>query len=369
MRMTNNGLMDHAHMTRALEIAERGRFTTKPNPVVGCLIVKGSEVIAEGWHERAGDAHAEVNALRAAGEAARDAQAIVTLEPCSHIGRTGPCVEALISAGIVRVAAAMQDPNPAVAGRGFQRLRDAGMEVVIGIEGKRAAALNPGFIRRMQTGRPRVRVKLAASMDGRTAASDGSSQWISSEASREDVHRLRAGSCAVVTGMGTVNADNPRLNARLTEPIVQPLRVIIDSTGQLSTKAALFDVDGSVLVASAKPRRDKGDAFDSRTETIMLPDGSGRVDLVALIDELGRRRCNEVLVEAGAGVAGAFAAAGLIDELLIYLAPDLLGLAGRGMFALPEVVNLENRLRFEISQVKQLGRDLRIKLRPGRGET
>jgi diaminohydroxyphosphoribosylaminopyrimidine deaminase/5-amino-6-(5-phosphoribosylamino)uracil reductase len=206
-------------------------------------------------------------------------------------------------------------------------------------------------------------------MDGRTAASDGSSQWISCEDSREDVHRLRAGSCAVVTGMGTVHADNPRLNARLTEPIVQPLRVIIDSTGQLSTKAALFDVDGSVLVASANPRRDKGDAFDSRTETITLPDGSGRVDLAALIDELGRRGCNEVLVEAGAGVAGAFAAAGLIDELLIYLAPDLLGLAGRGMFALPEVVNLENRLRFEISEVKQLGRDLRINLRPGCRET
>ncbi len=368
MAMTNNALMANAHMARALEIAERGRFTAKPNPVVGCLIVKGSTVIAEGWHERAGCAHAEVNALQVAGEAARDAQAIVTLEPCCHTGRTGPCVAALISAGIVRVVAAMQDPNPAVAGKGFQRLREAGMEVIVGVEGKRAAALNPGFIQRMQTGRPRVRVKLAASMDGRTAASDGSSQWISCETSREDVHRLRAGSCAVVTGMGTVNADNPRLNARLTEPIVQPLRVIIDSKGQLSSKAALFDVDGSVLVATAGPRRDKSDAFDSRTESITLPDGSGRVDLAALIDELSRRRCNEVLVEAGAGLAGAFAAAGLIDELLIYLAPDLLGSGGRGMFALPQVVSLEHRLRFEINQVKQLGRDLRVSLRAERRE-
>ena len=366
--MTSNALIDNAHMARALEIAERGRYTTKPNPVVGCLIVKGSKVIAEGWHERAGSAHAEVNALQAAGEAARDAQAVVTLEPCSHTGRTGPCVEALISAGVVRVTAAMQDPNPTVAGQGFQRLRDAGMEVIVGVEGKRAAALNPGFIRRMQTGRPRIRVKLAASMDGRTAASDGSSQWISCEDSREDVHRLRAGSCAVVTGMGTVNADNPRLNARLTEPIVQPLRVIIDSKGQLSSKAALFGVDGAVLVASAGPRRDKSDAFDSRTESITLPDESGRVNLTALIDELGRRRCNEILVEAGAGLAGAFAAAGLIDELLIYLAPDLLGSGGRGMFALPEVLSLEHRLRFEINQVERLGRDLRVSLRAERRE-
>ena len=368
MPMTSNALIDNTHMARALEIAERGRYTTKPNPVVGCLIVKGSKVIAEGWHKRAGSAHAEVNALQAAGEAARDAQAVVTLEPCSHTGRTGPCVEALISAGVVRVTAAMQDPNPTVAGQGFQRLRDAGMEVIVGVEGKRAAALNPGFIRRMQTGRPRIRVKLAASMDGRTAASDGSSQWISCDDSREDVHRLRAGSCAVVTGMGTVDADNPRLNARLTEPVVQPLRVIIDSKGQLSSKAALFGVDGAVLVASAGPRRDKSDAFDSRTESITLPDESGRVNLAALIDELGRRRCNEVLVEAGAGLAGAFAAAGLIDELLIYLAPDLLGSEGRGMFALPEVVSLEHRLRFEINQVERLGRDLRVSLRAERRE-
>jgi diaminohydroxyphosphoribosylaminopyrimidine deaminase/5-amino-6-(5-phosphoribosylamino)uracil reductase len=354
-------------MARALELARRGQFTTKPNPMVGCVIVRDQDIIAEGWHERAGAAHAEINALEAAGDAAHGAEAFVTLEPCSHTGRTGPCAEALINAGIGRVIAAMEDPNPKVAGTGLARLRDAGIDVTVGVGAETAAKLNAGFVKRMAHGTPRLRVKLAASMDGRTAASDGSSQWITCAEARADVHRLRAASCAVITGIGTVTADNPRLNARLAEAVVQPLRVVIDGKAQLDPNAALFSVEGSVLVVTASQEDDDGYGFDARTELISLIGSDNRVDLAALMDHLGQRCCNEVLLEAGAGVAGAFVSAGLIDELVVYLAPDLLGSGGRGMFVLRGIGSLSNRICFEISDVQQLGRDLRVTLQPKSG--
>jgi diaminohydroxyphosphoribosylaminopyrimidine deaminase/5-amino-6-(5-phosphoribosylamino)uracil reductase len=241
-------------MARALELARRGQFTTKPNPMVGCVIVRDQEIIAEGWHERAGAAHAEINALEAAGDAARGAEAFVTLEPVQSYRSNRAVRRGIDKCRIGRVIAAMEDPNPKVAGTGLARLRDAGIDVTVGVGAETAAKLNAGFVKRMAHGTPRLRVKLAASMDGRTAASDGSSQWITCAEARADVHRLRAASCAVITGIGTVTADNPRLNARLAEAVVQPLRVVIDGKAQLNPNAALFSVEGSVLVVTASQK-------------------------------------------------------------------------------------------------------------------
>ncbi|MEE2804399.1 MAG: bifunctional diaminohydroxyphosphoribosylaminopyrimidine deaminase/5-amino-6-(5-phosphoribosylamino)uracil reductase RibD [Pseudomonadota bacterium] len=365
MPTTNSLARDEIFMSRALKLAEQGRFTTKPNPMVGCVIVDDQKIIAEGWHQCAGGPHAEINALHYAGAAADGAEMFVTLEPCSHHGRTGPCVEALLEAGIARVVVAMSDPNPKVAGNGLRRLREAGVDVLVGVAGDQATELNDGFVKRMVRGRPRLRVKLAASLDGQTAAGDGSSQWITDQPARADVHRLRAGSCAVVTGYGTVDADDPRLNARVSAPVEQPLRVVIDAKGQLSPQAALFGVEGPVLVVTATDQTHKHGVYDERTEVISVRSAGEGLDLAALMDELGGRGCNEVLLEAGAGLAGAFVNAGLVDEIVVYLAPDLLGVGGRGMFEIPEVRGLNDRLRFEFHHVKRIGRDLRVVLRPG----
>ncbi len=351
---------DSAYMARALQLAERGLYTTKPNPRVGCLLVREGEIVGEGWHIRAGEAHAEINALAQAGDRAEGAETFVTLEPCSHSGRTGPCVEALINAGISRVVAAMKDPNPKVAGKGLEKLRQAGIDVVTGPGASAAQALNAGFCKRMEHGRPLVRVKLAATLDGRTAAADGSSQWITSQPAREDVHRLRARSCAIITGLGTVIADNPRLNPRLDQPVTMPLRVVLDGNGDLTPESSLFTAEGPVLIATLDSVDKKISGFNAETLHAGLPGEEGRVDLGALLDLLAERGCNEVMVEAGADVAGSFLSRNLVDELIVYMAPDVLGSDGRGMFIMPEIRRITDRHSFKIDDVRQFGRDLRI---------
>lgn len=348
-------------MARAIELAQRGHYTTSPNPRVGCVIEKDGEIVGEGWHQWAGEGHAEVNALKAAGDAAEGATVYVTLEPCSHYGRTPPCAEALIKAKVAAVVYGMQDPNPQVAGRGLQMLRDAGIEVVGPVLEAEAEALNPGFCKRMRTGTPRVTVKLAMSLDGRTAMESGESKWITGPAARSDVQKLRASSCAIVTGIGTVLHDDPamtvraeQLNLEGAEEIVrrQPLRVVVDSKGQFPLSAQMTKVGGELLIATA------GADVDGQ-QTIVLASDGGRIDLPALLQELATRNCNEVLVEAGAELAGAFVEAGLVDQLVIYQAPKLLGSRARPLLSLP-FDTMAEQLNLQITDVRQVGDDLRI---------
>lgn len=352
--------VDHACMARALRLAGQGLYSTSPNPRVGCVLVKDGAVVGEGWHQRAGEAHAEVHALRAAGAAAWGATAYVTLEPCSHHGRTPPCAEALIGAGVARVVAAMADPNPLVAGRGLERLGQAGIEVLAGVLEREARELNVGFVSRMTRGRPWVRLKAAASLDGRTALGNGQSQWITGAAARQDGHRWRARACALLTGSGTVLADDPQLNVRGVDTERQPYPVVVDSRLETPPGARLLD-GRPVLIATASPDRDKAAALAARgAEVLCLGDAAGRVDLAALLAELGRRGVNELHVEGGAGLNGALLAAGLADELLLYLAPTLLGNPARGLFALPELTALEQQQRLVWHELRPVGEDLRI---------
>lgn len=346
-------------MLRALKLAQRGLYTTTPNPRVGCVLVKDGVVIGEGWHERAGEPHAEVHALRAAGEAARGATAYVTLEPCSHHGRTPPCAQALIDAGVARVIAAMEDPNPRVAGSGLAALRAAGIVTEVGMEAAAAAELNAGFVSRMRRGRPWVRMKIAASLDGRTALANGVSQWITGEAARRDGHRWRARACAVLTGIGTVLADDPQLTVRGVRTGRQPRRIIVDRC--LETPPTARAVGEGTLIVAADDQAGRAATLRARgAEVLMLADGAGRVDLAGLLQVLGQRECNEVHVEAGAGLNGAFMAAGLVDEVLVYLAPAILGDGARGMFSIPGLETLERAPRFTVSEVRRVGGDVRI---------
>jgi diaminohydroxyphosphoribosylaminopyrimidine deaminase/5-amino-6-(5-phosphoribosylamino)uracil reductase len=351
---------DSVWMAQALHLAERGLYTTSPNPRVGCVLVKGSKLLAEGWHERAGEPHAEVHALRVAGAEARGATAYVTLEPCSHHGRTPPCADALITAGVARVVIAMQDPNPQVAGQGIARLRSAGIEVESGLMEAAARALNPGFIARMTRGTPWVRSKIAMSLDGRTALNNGESQWITGAAARRDGHHWRARSCAVLTGIGTVLADDAQLTVREVSTTRQPLRVVLDSALCIPVTARILQ-GGNVLIYTAQHDAQKIALLEkSAAVVVVLPAVQGQVGLQACLKDLAVRGCNEVLLEAGRTLNGAMLQAGLIDELVIYLAPQLLGDMARGMAQLGELTRLDQRIELEWQDVRNIGKDLRI---------
>ncbi len=356
---------DIRYMAQAIRLARRGLNTTSPNPRVGCVIVSNGVVVAEAWHGRAGQPHAEALALAEAGESLKGATAYVTLEPCSHHGRTPPCAAALVSAGVTRVVAATEDPNPLVSGRGFALLREAGIEVRSGVLAAEATALNAGFFSRMQRGRPRVICKLAMSLDGRTAMASGDSKWITAEAAREDVQRLRAQSCAIISGIGTVLADDPRLDVRaFGAEARQPLRVIVDSTLRTPPDARLLAPPGKALLVYAQCdslAAEKLAASDA--ELLRLPDGQGRVALPALLEALAERGCNEVLLEAGAALSGAFAQAALIDEYRIYMAPVLLGSSARPLLELP-FERMSERLQLHITAIDAVGEDWRISAVP-----
>jgi len=349
-------------MAHALQLAARGLFTTSPNPRVGCIIVQDGRVVGEGWHERAGTPHAEIHALKAAGEAARGATVYVTLEPCSHHGRTPPCAEALVSAGVARVVAAMRDPNPLVAGGGIDMLTLAGIRAEVGLMEAEARALNPGFISRMTRGRPWVRLKTASTLDGKTALANGASQWITGEAARADVQRLRARACAILTGSGTVLADNPRMTIRDLDSGRQPLRVVVDSA--LRTPAAAAILPALVACHHADPAA-RAVLERAGAEVVELPGADGRVDLAALLTLLAQRGVNELHVEAGAALNGALIEAGLIDEWVAYVAPMAVGDDARGLFShTAALTSLDAAARFRFSDVRQVGGDLRLTLLP-----
>jgi len=361
-----------AAMAEALRLARQGRYSTHPNPNVGCVIVNDGQVVGRGWHRRAGEPHAEVLALREAGEKARGAVVYVTLEPCSHQGRTPPCADALIAAGVGSVVAAMQDPNPLVAGQGLARLRQAGIQVETGLLEAQARQLNPGFITRMQFGRPWVRLKLAASLDGRTAMASGESQWITGEDARRDVQRLRARSSAIVTGIGTVLADDPSMNVRLesaqlngVEPVRQPLRVVLDSQLRMPPSARMLALPGETLVLTGNTDQARWQPLQQGgAEVATVNNGQGRPDPPAVLEHLAARGINEVLLECGPTLAGAFMVAGQVDELLLYLAPHLMGDVARGLFHLPGLEKMQQRIALDWVDVRRIGTDLRITLAP-----
>lgn len=359
---------DSVWMARALQLARQGLYSTHPNPRVGCVIVRDGQLVGEGWHVRAGEPHAEVHALRQAGEQARGATAYVTLEPCSHHGRTPPCAEALVKAGVARVVAAMQDPNPLVAGRGLALLRSQGIEVASGVLEGEARELNAGFVKRMETGRPYLRAKLAMSLDGRTAMASGESQWITGPAARADVQRLRARSSVVLTGADTVLMDNARLTVRAAELGLDPeqtslalqrppLRVLVDGRQRVPLDAPFFQA-GSALVVSASEQR--AEAYrEAGHELLVLATAEGRVDLPALLSALAARGANEVLLEAGPRLAGAFAVQGLIDEYLLFVAAKFLGSAARPLLELP-LDRMSEARELKIVDIRAVGDDWKI---------
>lgn len=355
--------IDHAHMAQALRLAAHGLYTARPNPVVGCVIAQGAMMVGEGWHARAGEPHAEIHALEQAGERARGATAYVTLEPCVHMGRTGPCTDALIAAGVTRVVAALRDPFPKVDGAGFEKLRAAGVEVESGLMEVQAQRLNRGFLSRMQRGRPWLRVKLATSLDGRTALANGDSRWISGPASRLDVQRWRARAGALMTGAGTVLVDDPQLTVRLGDdtPFLPPLRVVLDPGLATIHRGRVREGDAPTLYVHAPDARvPRGVDADM----VAVPVRAGRFDLEAVLRLLAERGINEVQLEAGATLAGAFLAAGLVDELLLYVAPVLLGAQARPLFDGLGIEAMSQRHDLRLVETRRVGDDLRLLLEP-----
>lgn len=368
-------LSDRQAMARALQLADRGRYSTSPNPRVGCVVTRSGQLVAEGWHQRAGEGHAEVNALAQLDDAT-GCTAYVTLEPCSHFGRTPPCAQALINAGVTRVVIATGDPNPLVAGRGIAMLREANIDVECGLLEEEARALNRGFIRRIAGGRPWVTAKSAMSLDGRTAMANGQSQWITGPEARADVQRLRAQSCAIVSGVDTVIDDDAAFTVRpdsFRSPLAdyqggiwrQPLRVILDSQLRTPPGAKLFSGGGDVLIATVSDHGAKAAALQAAGAEIQrLPaDDRGRVCLESLLQHLAERACNELMLEAGATLTGAFLQAGLIDDWFVYVAPCMLGSEARGLAALP-LQNMADKQRIEIIDGRAIGGDWRWHCRP-----
>ena len=381
--MATFSLLDHQMMALAIKLAKRGQYTTSPNPNVGCVIVDTQgNIIGQGWHQKAGTPHAEIHALRQvkqnthAGELAKGATAYVTLEPCSHFGRTPPCAEALINAGVARVVAAMQDPNPLVSGNGLNMLRDAGIQTEYGLLQTEAEQLNPGFIKRMSTGLPWVTVKLAASLDGKTALHNGLSQWITGSEARQDVQRHRAKSCAILSGSGTVMADNPSLNVRYAElglnsdvlsqaNLRQPLRVILDGRNQLPTSLKCLQpitdqAAGDVLLINGKPSEHP---FAAHVTQWQAPFNGNKLDLTKVMQALANRQINHIWVEAGAKLAGALLQNNLIDELILYQAPKLIGGAGQNLFDMLPIESMEKAHDLAWIDIRQVGNDLKMTAR------
>ncbi|MDH5361674.1 MAG: bifunctional diaminohydroxyphosphoribosylaminopyrimidine deaminase/5-amino-6-(5-phosphoribosylamino)uracil reductase RibD, partial [Gammaproteobacteria bacterium] len=358
---------DLEYMAYAIQLARRGLYTTAPNPRVGCVIVRDGKVIGEGWHQRAGEAHAEIHALKMAAEAAAGATAYVTLEPCSHHGRTPPCSQALIDAGLVRVVAAMQDPNPQVAGSGLQQLQQAGIVVEVGVLQAEAEALNPGFNKRMRTGRPYVRSKLAMSLDGRTAMASGESKWITSNAARNDVHRLRARSSAILTGAGTVLADDPSLNVRLDgfDDAHQPIRVVLDPYLSTPVDAKMLSLPGrTIILTTAEEDGVMAALIKAGAEVVCMEGHADAIDLNAVMAFLAELQVNEVLLETGATLSGAMLQQGLVDEMVIYMAPHIMGNQARGLFNLPGLEEMSQRIELDMMDVRAVGKDWRITAKP-----
>ena len=354
---------DHAFMSRALALTARGRDTATPNPNVGCVIAAGGRIIGEGWHERAGEAHAEARALDSATDSPAGATVYLTREPCSHHGRTPPCADALVAARVGRVVAALEDPNPEVKGRGAARLREAGIRVDLGLMAAQAEEAHRGFLTRMRTGRPWMRIKAAASLDGRIALANGQSRWITGEAARRDVHALRARSCAMLTGIGTVRHDDPELTVRMVPCSRQPRRVVIDHHLDIPLSARILDGEPPLILAVTGDAA-KRTALEARGAEVVLVPGEGRkADLAAVARLLGERGFNEVTVETGGKLMGSLLRAKVIDELVLYVAPTILGDAAQGLFAMDELTRLEDAIRPRIVEVRTVGADIRITAR------
>ncbi len=356
---------DHVYMARAIQLAKKGWFTTRSNPRVGCVMVKNGVVLAEGWHQKAGLNHAEVNAIESARSDLEGATAYVTLEPCSHFGKRPPCAQAIINIGIKKVICAMGDSNPLVAGKGIEQLKNAGLEVQVGLMESEAKQLNQGFIKRMQTGMPKVVIKSAISLDGKIAMASGESQWITGQEARADVQRLRAESCAIVTGSGTVIQDDPSMNVREIEFLQdelfnQPLRVVVDSQGLVDSDAKIFQQEGEAWLATSQWQNKDYPA--TVNQEIIKTTESGKINLLELLLKLGEQGINQVLVEAGSGLTGAFIEQGLADELVIYMAPKLLGSNAQSVFRLP-FDKMTQSIDLNLVETRQIGEDLRFTCR------
>lgn len=349
-------------MANALQLAARGLYSTSPNPRVGCVILREGELVGSGWHKMAGEPHAEIHALEEAGPQARGATLYVTLEPCAHHGRTPPCVDAIIGSGVARLVVAMEDPNPLVAGRGLQALADAGIQTSLGLYEAQARALNVGFVSRMTRRRPYLRIKVATTLDGKTALANGISKWITSPAARRDVHRLRARSCAIMTGSGTVLADDPELTVRETLTPRQPLRVVLDS--QLRTPLAARIVGANTLFVAVRQDTQKEDALKALGAEVVYLESQGKPELEPVLNLLAERGVNELLVEAGGELNAALLQAKLVDEIVIYMAPTLFGHGARGMFAIDDIVRIDDRIDLVLLGQRRVGPDWRISARP-----